>query len=582
MQNRSQRVANADFNAADAFKSTYQLISFINKNVRSGHRHEFSMVNLSKAVLELGTWCLVLTQAVLAQQFNGSRFQYDRGGYMKLSEQCSSALNTTVACSEHLRDKTFWDRSDVPVSRERYLTETCHDACRDSLIDLRAKIQRACDGEREFIHHNGMAYPATYMVDRYLYAFDVMCYRNKHTSKLCDLTLLQWGKDGLSPPAHVRNCHDCTLGPLQVQLSSPFGYTKDRASTFASATSSCHATAYPYTTPEPYGTRLPQAPPTYAYNIIRPGPRCRGRYVIQEGDTCESIAASLQVSSHILRHINGLSMRCKRNSFENYRDGSFIRAGEKLCIPDKCLTHQIVEDDTCATVASQYGITIPEFKAWNPALNAPCDVLGTREPLLVCISAPGPLPFEIAPPVEEEQLPGWIRQPWEQILENIKDSIEDRKAQGHDLPPPPRPKPEWKLAREEGRPDPDIIVAPGTSSETCGGWHRYVDVEGSDLELLKKYWDSSIWRNTCSGVAKRYGLSLDKLLDWNRSLEDMGDEDCVLRPGYKYCIRDGPEFDSSTLRLIRSPSPYERDKLEHGPPQMDEMTCKFSLFGMEV
>ncbi|KAK3693487.1 hypothetical protein B0T22DRAFT_41380 [Podospora appendiculata] len=541
------------------------------------------MVNLSKFTLEAGAGCLVLAQAVLAQQFNGSHFQYDRGGYMKLSEQCFNALNTTVACSDHLREKTVWDGSGIPVSRERYLTETCQDTCRESLVELRTKIQSACDGETEFIHHNGMAYPATYMVDRYLFTFEVMCYRNKLTGKLCDLTLIDWRKDESSPPTHIRNCHECVLGPLQVQLSSPFGYSKERASTFASATSSCHATAYPYATPGPYGARLQQVPPALADNKIRPGPRCRGIYVIQEGDTCESIAASLQVSSHMLREINGLTIRCKRDSFDNYRDGSFIRAGERLCIPDKCLTHQIAEDDTCATVARRYGITVPEFRAWNPALNAPCDVLGTREPLLACISAPGPLPFEIKAPPEEEQAPSWLRKPWEEILENIKDNIEDRalrQAQAHDTPPPPRPKPELKLAGEEGRPGPGII-APGTS-ETCAGWHRYVDAEGSDLELLKRYWDRNIWRNTCSAVAKRYGLGMDKLLDWNPSLEGMGDEDCVLQPGHKYCIRGGPEFDSSTLRLIRSPPPSKKDGRERGLPRVDGLTCRFSLFDMAV
>ena len=82
-----------------------------------------------------------------------------------------------------------------------------------------------------------MTYPATYIAERYLYFYDVSCYRDKSSAQFCDAVVAGWRNETGGSAAH--SCEDCWLGPMSVQLSSPIGYDDERARNFASLTRSC-------------------------------------------------------------------------------------------------------------------------------------------------------------------------------------------------------------------------------------------------------------------------------------------------------------------------------------------------------
>lgn len=155
------------------------------------------------------------------------------------------------------------------------------------------------------------------------------------------------------------------LGVLQLQLGSPVGYTDDLAAEFASATSSCQATGYAYTSPGPYALNSSAtAPPSTAIatsTTTNEQPTCTSVYTVSEGDSCESIAEKSNVSTYGLIVRNGLDVFC-----------SELSSGEHLCLPQTCATHVLVVGDTCDSLASRFNVSVSQLKAWNPIFDGHC------------------------------------------------------------------------------------------------------------------------------------------------------------------------------------------------------------------
>ncbi|KAK1974729.1 hypothetical protein LZ30DRAFT_775139 [Colletotrichum cereale] len=197
---------------------------------------------LSRGLIPLVLWCLVAHYA-LAQQFPTMKMSYET---LNLSGPCFETLNTTVECSDRLAKHVAVDLLD-----QQGLTDVCDDTCRQSLVDLRTKILGSCDAKADTIQYSYLSFPATYIVDRYLYFYDVSCYRDGSTGKFCDTMVAGWRNEIGGSEAHF--CDDCWLGPMSVQLQSPIGFNEDRAEEFASLTRSCSVDTYTTPTPTPYG-----------------------------------------------------------------------------------------------------------------------------------------------------------------------------------------------------------------------------------------------------------------------------------------------------------------------------------------
>jgi hypothetical protein len=56
--------------------------------------------------------------------------------------------------------------------------------CRDDLQALRTKINSTCKKAADVMVYQDTAYPATFLVDKYLYTYDVSCYKDKSVLQL--------------------------------------------------------------------------------------------------------------------------------------------------------------------------------------------------------------------------------------------------------------------------------------------------------------------------------------------------------------------------------------------------------------
>ncbi|KAH7303663.1 hypothetical protein B0I35DRAFT_485026 [Stachybotrys elegans] len=283
-------------------------------------------------------------------------------GTLSLSRACYEALNTTVTCSSMIDTQSFsqvlpLQSSGLQISNQVFsdasgellnidqLDDLCVGRCRSDLVSVRNGILEACDASRDTLEVNNIAYPATYIVDSYLFTYDTSCYKDQQTGQYCDVVIA----DARNASIDI-DCTDCMLGTYSLQLGSPIGYEEDFASDFSSLTESCNAFSYQYTTPGAYGSTIR---PTASSSGAPPTPTCSRTYATSAGDTCQSISQARDVSTYGLITLNNLDFYCSA-------------LPRSLCLPGSCETHIWTTTDTCNSVASQYNVSMVNFLSWNP------------------------------------------------------------------------------------------------------------------------------------------------------------------------------------------------------------------------
>jgi hypothetical protein len=208
----------------------------------------------------------------------------------------------------------------------------------------------------------------------------LLLYFYRPTQQYCDVLFIQWLNQPSGKLTAAQECSDCMLGISQMKLNSPFGYDAAFASAFTSFTSSCSKPGYAFTSPPPYisatstASSTPSASPTPDLN-----PGCVTLYTIQAGDNCNSIAASQNVSTFDVYGSSGLKDDC-----------SSLPAGIKLCLLGQCRRYLVQEGDTCDSIIVQSGVTVSPsmFVAWNPNINSVCTNLGHLVGMYICLSRP--------------------------------------------------------------------------------------------------------------------------------------------------------------------------------------------------
>ncbi|KAK5011401.1 hypothetical protein LTR28_003417 [Elasticomyces elasticus] len=187
-----------------------------------------------------------------------------------------------------------------------------------------------------------LSYPATFMVDQYILAYNTSCTTDSN-GNFCDPQILAWRKGGgLNSTAA---CSNCWLKSQRNQLNSPLGYDANVA--VSQSVYAYNATA---TTP--------------ATTTTSAAPLCTGSYTVQPTDTCNSVAQALNVSTYNLLQYNGIDLFCR-----NFN----ATVGLSLCQPPQCPTKTWQPEDTCNTVVgSLANVTIAQFLAWNPNFNNLC------------------------------------------------------------------------------------------------------------------------------------------------------------------------------------------------------------------
>lgn len=178
----------------------------------------------------------------------------------------------------------------------------------------------------------------------------------------CDPQILSWNtRGGLNSST---SCSECWLRSQQVALNDPLGFDENAASLFSSLTSSCKATAgYEVTSPTAYVLN-PVATGTTTLEKPTPSRSCSASYNVQPGDTCNSVAEALGVSTYNLLHQNNLDLYCRNFA---------TKEGSTLCVPPQCKIHTWQALDSCeSVVGNMTDVTIPQFLAWNPNFNSLC------------------------------------------------------------------------------------------------------------------------------------------------------------------------------------------------------------------
>ncbi|PYI36203.1 hypothetical protein BP00DRAFT_386649 [Aspergillus indologenus CBS 114.80] len=320
----------------------------------------------------------VIFASVSAQQFVDTTLDVN---YPGLSTACITALNTTVHCPALLADASI----DNYYLTEDQLSALCVDDCKASLNAVRATIQQACTADSDVIVDAGIAYPASWIIDNFIYTHQISCLTDSTTGEYCDTLIQSWAN--ITKQSSNQSCSDCMLSMQQVMLESVIGYDDELAESFASTTSSCGNTNYPFTSPTPYAlnaTKSTQTPSTTSTtapteNTSSTG-TCTDTYTVLEGDTCLSISAAYNVSSFYLAYNNNLDIYC-----------SDLTVGKTLCLPGACDIYTVQINDTCLDIVEAVSddITVTQLQSWNPNINLLCGNLGNLNGTYICVSPVG-------------------------------------------------------------------------------------------------------------------------------------------------------------------------------------------------
>lgn len=195
---------------------------------------------------------------------------------------------------------------------------------------------------------------------------------NSESSGFCYEIMGKWEEDGTIDDAE-HECSDCWLGYKQIWLNATEGGPIDEDyEEFTSLTKSCKKTGFHPPTP----VSTTESAPTETYT--KP---CPSTYIIQEGDTCNSICKEHNVSTDALTWTNDIPAYCNH----------FPKAGTEICMPEKCQVYTVEEGDSCIQIvwAVPYDITIAQLLAWNPNLNPTCSNMYQQEGMQICVSPPG-------------------------------------------------------------------------------------------------------------------------------------------------------------------------------------------------
>lgn len=118
---------------------------------------------------------------------------------------------------------------------------------------------------------------------------------------------------------------------------------------------------------------------------ILPSPTCflPRNYTVAAGETCQTIAQNLSVSTNDIIALNCLNPQCTN-----------LRANSTISLPGCCTTYTVQQNDTCTSIASPArNLSLTNFYTFNPALNSNCSNLlfGSN----VCLSQPNGTPLSL-------------------------------------------------------------------------------------------------------------------------------------------------------------------------------------------
>ncbi|KAG9123024.1 hypothetical protein FRC07_000344 [Ceratobasidium sp. 392] len=323
---------------------------------------------------------LSLSSLTYVKGINLYQDQSDLPAGVTAASACGKALNASIACDTSLGQAVAGESLQVAT-----LTTLC-------LKSYRTSIASAC-GTSVVIQGKDAAFPITYEVDNLIYSYNTTCTKDATTGAWCS-PLFNSSWPGTTKDTAIQTldasilCTSCNLQNILLTQQSVFGYDPTFVSNaWPTIQSKCKIT-----------TSITDPGQAYV-NITEPDPgptTCLSgkTYTVKSGDTCQAIAVAQTVGTNDLISINrnNICVSAPGGYFTPKPVGSAIPTGTLITTatpaptgtapgaPTNCGRWYIVQPgETCNTIILSQGITMADFKAANPQINADCTNLWALE-----------------------------------------------------------------------------------------------------------------------------------------------------------------------------------------------------------
>ncbi|EFQ33586.1 LysM domain-containing protein [Colletotrichum graminicola] len=296
------------------------------------------------------------------------------------TDTCIGVLNRALNCDASL----MWATDIGHFYDETTISRLGTSDCRASLNGYLKQVKAGCDTSR-YDSPDGYSYHAGYSAELVWERFNVLCTSNA-AGENCNLLL---GKlAGVNPENQRRTAsgdprlmyNDCALSVLKTQMEMPLASNADLSSGLSRIASSCKTTVAvtPAPVPSPAWITWGTAPAPTPTSVRA----CTGKtHVIEQGDTCQSVAKQQRIKTAQLMMANNLLSRC--HDFPT-------AAGSSLCIAAlTCDPYIVKTGDTCTTIVNVAKATWAQIVSWNAELGSSCQNIGTYVSSVVCLSNPG-------------------------------------------------------------------------------------------------------------------------------------------------------------------------------------------------
>ncbi|KAL4756310.1 LysM peptidoglycan-binding domain-containing protein [Aspergillus foveolatus] len=285
-----------------------------------------------------------------------------------------SSLGLTEACELSLYNSIDCDPGVSALATSSYggslnnatlASLVCQATCGTSIAQLHDSVVTSCGTTESLIP--GMSFLA--LVDQVWSNWNQSCLTDPTTGDNCNDIIAAFPDVVVVtdlPTADL--CSYCNVQQLALLQANAYldAYTQDWQSTYKAVAQACNLTVSDFD------------PVQSAFNVTVPSAEVDcvsgNTYTTKEGDTCDSIAQTFDVSAATMFYINPNIVNC-----------SSIWAGTDLCLPQTCSSIYTVQaNDTCLLTADVIN--------FNSQLNVNCSNLVDPVPYwgsTLCFSTPG-------------------------------------------------------------------------------------------------------------------------------------------------------------------------------------------------
>ncbi|RAK77743.1 uncharacterized protein BO72DRAFT_427845 [Aspergillus fijiensis CBS 313.89] len=301
-----------------------------------------------------------------------SMFQNGSLASLGLTTTCEEALYQSVACDPAISSLT----SDDYLGSFDNATLTalvCASSCEKSIKQLQSSVLTGCGDEAGLIP----GLPFVGLVDMLWANWNQSCFMDPTTGENCNDQIASF--DNVTSLSDISNsdlCSYCYVKKLALMQANGYSgvYNDDWQSTYEYVAKTCNLQVADFDpTPSVFNVSLPSEQPNCVSGSF---------YTSQEGDSCDSIALSHNVSAATMYYTNSNLLNC-----------TDVPAGTQLCLPLECgSTYTVQPNDTCTSIAIENFVGTQNIVAWNSQLNSNCSNLHSGDPFwgsMLCVSPPG-------------------------------------------------------------------------------------------------------------------------------------------------------------------------------------------------